>query len=173
MNNSLAKAYLFKAAYTIMASLINVLTVLTTKNIGMLFVGLFMFLGACISDNYFKSTGNKATIICRRIGYIVPSSAFFIYLLWCIVGVYSPSAYKLLFSNIHLILIIILSIVNSFISFVDIWLYGFNKEQHEQREKTNQYMKEQREKERNLTNEVVELRKREHREFIISKNRRG
>lgn len=90
MTNSLAKAYALKSAYIVLASIINVLTVITTQNIGMLFVGLFMFLGSCISDCYFKETENKATIFFRRIGYIIPSLAtIYIYSLVRFWSIYS------------------------------------------------------------------------------------
>lgn len=96
----------------------------------------------------------------------------FIYIVWCVSGQFIPSLYNYLFHTFNIVFVIILSIISSLVSIVDIWLYGFSKEQYQQRELTNQYMREQREKERNLSFEVAESRKREHREFITEKSRR-
>ncbi|RTX76678.1 hypothetical protein EKQ61_08500, partial [Staphylococcus gallinarum] len=68
-NKNLAKMYLVKALYFLVAAFVNILTIITTKNFEVAMLGVMLYFMPIFIENYMKNVYNKPTKILRRIGY--------------------------------------------------------------------------------------------------------
>lgn len=171
-NKNLAKIYVVKAAYFFLAAFVNILTIITTKHFDVTMLGVLLYFMPIAIENYMKNVYNKATVVLRRIGYILPSVFMFFNILIFILCSYIP-AYKFIIStNWYIGAIIIVSILLIFISILDIFLYGFNDEEIEASNNAIEYLKKNREQSRELKIKQENELKEEERQFIVERSKR-
>lgn len=169
---NLAKMYALKAGYFFIAAFVNILTIITTKNFEVAMLGVLLYFMPIFIENYMKNVYNKATKVLRRIGYIIPSLFIFTNILIFILCSYIP-AYKFIIStNWYVGAIIIVTIPLIFISILDVFLYGSNDEEIKASNNAIEYLKKNREQNRELkAKQEIEL-KEEERQFKIERSKR-
>lgn len=171
-NKSLAKMYVVKAVYFFTAAFASVISIIATKNYDLTMLGIWLYFTPIAIENYMKNVYNKPTVILRRIGYILPSVFILINVLIFILCSNIP-AYKFIISTKGYIgATILVTVPLVLISILDIFLYGFNKEEIKVAEYTKERLKEYREQSKKLILKQEEELKKEERRFKVERSKK-
>ncbi|HEC2158576.1 hypothetical protein [Staphylococcus delphini] len=172
-NHHLAKLYFIKATYFFVAGFANILTIIKTQSFSVTMLGIFLYYTPIMIENYMKMTYNKVTVILRRIGYILPCGFLFLNLLLVILVVYFKGFGDMISEIWYVYIIIGVTVALIFISFLDIFFYGFNEEEIKARDAAIRYLKKNRKQNRDLLMKQEQELKEEARRFKIERSKRG
>lgn len=172
MDKNIAKIYCIKAMYFFIAAFANIITIIKTKNFDVAMLGIFLYFAPIGIENYAKNTYNLVTVIIRRIGYIIPGIFIFLNFLLIILVINFHEFGDIISGNWYIGVTITVTGILIFISILDIFLYSFNEEEIKARSNAIQYLKENREQNRELKVKQEKEIKEEDRKFKIERSKR-
>ncbi|MFR2911441.1 putative membrane protein [Staphylococcus hominis] len=125
---NLAGSYWAKLVYVLFSCILNTINFYKFESAHAIVVGLIMFQCSFFIDTLFKTTYNLFTKILKKLGFIIPTVTIVIVLIYC-VFYYELEIESKYYDNIYTFsAIILISIVQFIMSFLDVMLYGYNEE---------------------------------------------